>query len=67
MLIKPDLNKPAFRIFPDAKERIENNKCPICTKEIKEEDFNDELSKSEYTVSGLCQSCQNKTFGSGQQ
>ena len=63
-LNKPDLNKPAFkRVFPGAKENIENNKCPMCGKEIKEGDFKDQLSKKEYSISGLCQSCQDKTFG----
>ena len=62
-LTKPDLNKPAFMIYPNAKRNVENNKCPMCSKEIKEEDFKGDLSKKEYTVSGLCQSCQDKTFG----
>lgn len=62
-LNKPDLNKPAFKIFPKSMENIKENKCPICGKDIKEEDFKDELSKKEYTISGMCQDCQDKTFG----
>ena len=26
-------------------------------------EFKDELSRKEYSISGLCQSCQNKVFG----
>ena len=62
-LIKPDLDKPAFKIYPDAAEAIKDNKCPTCCKDIKESDFKDNLSRKEYGISGLCQSCQDKTFG----
>lgn len=34
--------------------------CPCCHEPIK--GFKDELSKKEYTISGMCQSCQDKTF-----
>ena len=62
-LTKPDLNKPAFKIMPEAGEAIKENKCPTCSKEIKESDFKDALSRKEYSISGLCQSCQDKVFG----
>ena len=43
---------------------IKNNKCinpPYgCGKEIKK--FKDQLSQKEYTISGLCQDCQDKFF-----
>jgi len=35
--------------------------CTFCRKPAV--DFKDELSKREYTISGLCQKCQNETFG----
>ena len=35
--------------------------CVFCGEEIK--GFKDELSKKEYSISGLCQKCQDKTFG----
>jgi len=62
MLVKPNLNKPAFIVFPDSKKAVEENVCPTCSKEIKEEDFKDRLSKKEYSISGMCQVCQDKTF-----
>lgn len=63
MLVKPNLNKPIFVIFPELRQYIENEQCPNCQRKILEEDFRDELSKKEYTFSGLCQACQNKIFG----
>jgi hypothetical protein len=62
-LNKPDKNKPAFKMFPKVWKLIEDGKCPFCKKEIKEDEFTDELSKKEYSVSGLCNSCQKATFG----
>jgi DNA repair exonuclease SbcCD ATPase subunit len=62
MLIKPDLNKPVFKIFPEKRELVEQDKCPMCSREINEADFKDNLSKKEYTISGLCQTCQKEIF-----
>ena len=59
---KPDVEKPAFQIFPAAKDAVEANLCPFCGKEIKEADFCDDLSKKEYGISGLCQDCQDDVF-----
>ena len=45
------------------------NECPFCgkpptnTKFGKAFLFTDELSAKEYKISGLCQACQDKTFG----
>jgi len=41
-------------------ESIYNNTCVSC-KEIASS-FKDELSKKEYTISGLCQRCQDDVF-----
>lgn len=63
-LIKPDLNKPVFKLslFKDKADRIRQGLCPECEREIKEEEFNTELDKKEYSISGLCQTCQNLIF-----
>ena len=37
--------------------------CPFCGKPVKLEDFTDRLSKREFQISGICQKCQDKTFG----
>jgi len=61
-LKKPDLNKPAFQIYPTALMRIQAGWCATCSGIIREEDFRDELSKKEYSISGMCQSCQDQIF-----
>jgi len=62
MLEKPDASKPVFQVFPDALDRVKRGVCATCEKEIKEEDFRDELSKKEYSISGLCQGCQDEVL-----
>ena len=59
------IKKPVFFnekeiVFEDEKtiERV----CPICKEKINFDDFEDELSKKEYQISGICQSCQNEIF-----
>jgi len=41
----------------------EKKVCVFCGKEIKMEDFRDQLSIKEYGISGLCMKCQDDTFG----
>jgi hypothetical protein len=43
---------------------IEEGKCPFCKKVILAQvEFRDELSRKEFGISGLCQKCQDETFG----
>ena len=45
-------------------EQVEQGNCPFCKKAIHPNtEFRDELSLKEYRISGLCQKCQDKTFG----
>lgn len=60
---RPDLTKPAFRIFPDAAENIKNDLCAWCAKPMSPDEFRDALSRKEFSISGMCQKCQDKTFG----
>jgi len=53
--------KKAFGRSPT--EAKKKNVCVFCGKEIKMEDFKDQLSIKEYEISGLCNKCQNDTFG----
>ena len=73
-LEKPDPNKPVFDIFPKALGRIQYGRCPGCKKIVnktgtfaKDESisspFRDDLSRKEYSISGLCQDCQDEVFG----
>lgn len=41
-----------------------NNKryCSVCGDLLDLKDFKDSLSEKEFTISGLCQKCQDKTF-----
>ena len=65
MLSKPDLSKPFFRIFqPKLRQLILNGYCPDCKIKITKDMFRDEISRKEYSISGLCQFCQDKVFGS---
>ena len=50
-------------IHPDTVERLKNRQCPLCSKPIDLKDFKDELSLKEFTISGMCQECQDKIFG----
>lgn len=44
--------------------KVEKGQCPFCgTDKINEEDFRDKKSRKEYSISGLCQACQDETFG----
>ena len=49
---------------PSGRKRVDSIKADVCSwcgKPATE--FSDELSRREYTISGFCQSCQDKTFG----
>lgn len=64
----PIPERPVDVIFPEIKRQdsILNNKCinpPIgCGQPIIS--FKDKLSEKEWRISGLCQTCQDKIFGS---
>ncbi len=45
----------------DRRKSITGNVCTWCKEPA--ENFRDFLSEKEYTISGFCQSCQDKTFG----
>jgi len=45
-------------------DRVKAGKCAICRKRIDTVfEFRDGVSKKEFFISGLCQECQDKTFG----
>ena len=57
------MNKEIMRAcgFDKEVDLVEKGKCPSCGKVPGK--FRDELSRREYGISGLCQKCQDKTFG----
>ena len=65
MPLPPDLSKPIFALFPDAADAVIRGECIPCgSTKIRDCDFRDEISKREYSVSGMCQSCQDEIFQS---
>ena len=57
-------SKPIFSIMPHLANRIKMGVCATCPNSIEEKHFTSELSKKEYSISGMCQECQDKIFGS---
>jgi hypothetical protein len=49
--------------FGQAVDAIEHGLCPMCGDRVHPDDFRDDLSRKEYTISGLCQACQDLVFG----
>ena len=50
--------------FAKEVEAVKAGKCPFCQSYIDiTHSFRDALSKKEYQISGLCQTCQDETFG----
>jgi len=48
----------------DRKASITANQCVFCKKSIDPNtEFRDALSRKEFTISGICQKCQDQTFG----
>jgi ribosomal protein S14 len=45
----------------DRKAVIRANQCAICGRDA--DDFRDDESRREYRISGMCQHCQDLTFG----
>lgn len=43
-------------------KRKKQGKCPFCGKPASEMTFKDETSLKEFSISGLCQECQDEIF-----
>jgi hypothetical protein len=55
----PQMNRFLDRLF-DRQNKIKSNLCTVCDGPVLS--FKDELSRKEYTISGLCQECQDECF-----
>lgn len=53
-------------IMPGRKEAMAANKCVFCGAAVDLNAFTDSISEKEYAISGLCQKCQDETFGGGE-
>ncbi len=51
-------NKPVFKIYPETFEYIKKGFCPTCGMIIT--GFRDSLSRKEYEITGVCQTCQDR-------
>lgn len=49
--------------FADEVKAVEGGQCPFCRNSVSLDSFRNELSKREFRISGLCQSCQDEMFG----
>ncbi len=49
--------------FDKEVKNVELGNCPFCGLAVKENEFRDELSKREFKISGICQTCQDDFFG----
>ena len=58
------MNKDIMNAIGFSKEvrAVEKGDCPFCGDPIVLIEFKDDLSRKEYEISGLCQSCQDETF-----
>ena len=54
-------NSPAGQLDPAAPLLTLRGFCPTCSEPVVS--FRDELSAREYSISGLCQTCQDSVFG----
>ena len=59
----PTIQNFLENVFPEETARIKEGKCPFCGKIIDvDNEFKDDLSRREYEISGMCQSCQDEFF-----
>lgn len=49
--------------FGEEVKLVQQKICPVCQEKIDENGFRNKISKKEYTISGLCQKCQDSVFG----
>lgn len=56
----PEMKAFIEAVFPGTAKAIEEEKCPYCKKAIGH--FRNDLSEREYSISGLCQKCQDSVF-----
>jgi len=51
------------QIFDEWEENVKNSLCATCgSDKVKFEDFKDALSLKEYSISQMCQACQDDVF-----
>jgi len=62
----PEMEKLIDAFNPSGRKRVDSIEADVCSWCGKLAiQFRDSLSRKEYTISGFCQECQDKTFGRG--
>ena len=63
------MNKDILRALGFGKEvgAIEEGRCPFCLVMVDDNRFRDEDSRREFTISGLCQNCQDAMYTKGEE
>ena len=60
----PEMDAALKQIFGiDRPHSIMTKMCVFCGKPALDVDFRDEISRREFAISGICQSCQDQVFG----
>lgn len=49
--------------FGASVDLVKAGKCPFCKQIVDKTKFRDKVSLREFEISGLCQTCQDETFG----
>lgn len=63
----PDIDSMFAIMFGASRtESVEANRCISCNNPAPEESFRDAISLKEFTISSLCQTCQDGVFGGGE-
>jgi len=56
------LVRKVLKEYKEEMKAVDHGDCPLCGEKVLDE-FRDALSKREYEISGMCQSCQDDVFG----
>jgi len=48
--------------FGNEVKKVEAGVCPFCNLPVKVEDFQNDISRKEFRISGICQKCQDGFF-----
>ena len=56
------MNDQWVKLLRDMFEQVDAGKCPFCKKPVDPMTFKDEKSLKEFSLSGLCQICQDDFF-----
>ena len=67
----PEIDALLKEIIFNGKDRVEviaSGDCLTCdeARDLKATSFRDDVSRKEYAISGMCQSCQDDVFGHGE-